>query len=100
MAIRLTRAQLIHSLSAIIALGLFSIAVWVLHHQLRRELTEIPLRQITPAVLLTIGSYLILTFYDVLALRYIQKPLDYGRTALASFVAYVFSHNVGLGVVG
>ncbi|QMW22079.1 lysylphosphatidylglycerol synthase domain-containing protein [Sandaracinobacteroides saxicola] len=58
------------------------------------------LRRITPAQLLasvglTILSYLILTGYDVLALRSIGKPQPYWRAALGSFSSYTFSHNFG-----
>jgi uncharacterized membrane protein YbhN (UPF0104 family) len=37
-----------------------------------------------------------LTGYDALALRYIRYPLAYGRIALASFIGYALSHNIGL----
>jgi len=52
------------------------------------------------AAALTAVSYLILTGYDALALRYLGRPLAYRRTALASFLAYAFAHNLGLSVLG
>jgi uncharacterized membrane protein YbhN (UPF0104 family) len=41
-------------------------------------------------------SYLIMTCYDVLALRYVQHQLAYSKIALASFIGYAFSNNIAL----
>lgn len=41
-------------------------------------------------------SYLCLTGFDTLAVRYVGRPLPYRRTALASFTALAIGHNVGL----
>jgi uncharacterized membrane protein YbhN (UPF0104 family) len=49
---------------------------------------------------LTAVGYFTLTGYDALALHWIRSPVRYGRIALASFIAYVFSHNVGLSFFG
>jgi phosphatidylglycerol lysyltransferase len=46
-----------------------------------------------------VASYLLLTLYDVLALRLIGRPLPYRTAALASFASYTLSHNLGLAVV-
>lgn len=51
--------------------------------------------QIVMSLLLTALSYVVLTGYDVLALRAIGKPQRYWRAALGSFSAYTFSHNLG-----
>jgi uncharacterized membrane protein YbhN (UPF0104 family) len=40
-----------------------------------------------------------MTGYDVLALRYIQHPLSYRKSGLASFVSYAFSNNIGLSII-
>ena len=45
---------------------------------------------------LTAASYIALTFYDVIALRIIGRPLPYRTAALASFTSYTLSHNLGL----
>jgi hypothetical protein len=42
-------------------------------------------------------SYLLLTLYDVLALRHIGRTLPYRGVALASFTGYAFSHTLGFG---
>ncbi len=51
------------------------------------------------ALLATAGSYLALTFYDVLALRTIGRPLPWRTAALASFTSYTLSHNLGLALL-
>jgi len=83
---------------------LFGGALWVLHRELRGygyhevigAFSAIPHARIGLALALTTMSYLVLTGYDALALRYLKKKLDYGRTALTSFVGYVFSHNLSV----
>src|SRR5262245_43327463 len=85
-------------LPSLLMLLLFVGAVWVLHRELRgygyREVIDafsaISNTQLGLALVLTALSYLVLTGYDALALRYLKKKLDYGRTALTSFVGYVF----------
>ncbi|WP_423140653.1 bifunctional lysylphosphatidylglycerol flippase/synthetase MprF [Parablastomonas sp. CN1-191] len=51
------------------------------------------------AVLFTAGSYLALTLYDAMALRVIGRPLRWRTAALASFVSYTLSHNLGLSLL-
>lgn len=41
-------------------------------------------------------SYLCLTFFDALGVRYAGKPLPYMKTALASFVSLSIGHNIGV----
>jgi phosphatidylglycerol lysyltransferase len=99
---------LFYRLSPLIAVVLLAIAIGVLQHELKahdyhdiaRSFREIPGRQILLALGLTIVNYLALTGYDVCALYYIQRPLGYGKIALASFIGYVFSYNIGLSIVG
>ncbi len=86
---------------------LFAIALMVLHHELRiyhlhdilRHLKAIPAFRLLLALVLTSASYVIMTAYDALALKYIQHPLSYGRIALASFIGYAFSNNIGLSMI-
>ena len=82
----------------------FAVVVWVLHHVLGayhlhdvvRSIKSIPRRAIAAAVVLTAGSYLALTLYDWLAIRYVQQQVSYRRTALTSFIAFAFGHNLSL----
>ena len=43
------------------------------------------------------ASYVLLMFYDALALRHIRKTLPFGRVAMASFTSYAFTHSFGFG---
>jgi glycosyltransferase 2 family protein len=58
-----------------------------------------PLGKLGLAFLCAAGSYLCLTGFDTLALRYVGKPLPYPKTALASFTSLSLGHNIGLAAV-
>jgi phosphatidylglycerol lysyltransferase len=102
------RERLLAALGPLLGLALFALAIGVLHRELSEyhlgdvveHLGAIPRDDLALAVALTLLSYLALTGYDALALRWVGRPLSYLRVALASFVAYVFSHNVGLSFFG
>jgi phosphatidylglycerol lysyltransferase len=93
---------------AVLVLLLLAVAFWVLQHQLQalhyhdivRSMAVIPRWRLCLAIILTVLSYLLLTGYDALALHYLRHRLRYGKIALASFVGYVFSYNVGLSILG
>lgn len=95
--------RILAGLGPLVGLLLFGVALWVLHHALAayhyrdivQRLAELPPRRLLLAAALTGLSYLVLTGYDALAVRYVGRPLRYGRIALASFIGYAFSHNVG-----
>ncbi|MEN6446946.1 MAG: bifunctional lysylphosphatidylglycerol flippase/synthetase MprF [Syntrophaceae bacterium] len=101
------KARLLKALGASIGLILFVLALWVLHteldryrlHEILRYLHGIPTEQVVFAALLTALSYLIMTGYDFLALRYIDHPLSGRKIATASFIGYAFSNNVGLSML-
>ncbi len=86
---------------------LFSLALRVLHGELASihwsdvsaALTRLGPLAIGLCLAATALSYLALTGYDVLALRYLSHPLPYRQVALASFVATVVGHNVGMALV-
>src|SRR5262245_15360121 len=102
------KERLLAAAGPILGLALFALALWILHRQLGEyhygdvldHLAAIPKRQVVLALVLTGLGYLTLTGYDTLAFRWIRSPLRYPRIALASFIAYVFSHNVGLSFFG
>ena len=91
----------------IASLLLFLLAVWALHQELRdyryhdiiRSLRGLSSGSIALALLFTVLNYAVLTGYDALALRYIERTLSYGKIALASFIGYAFSNNVGLSAI-
>lgn len=103
----MTREKFLHSFGPVFGFVLLSLALWVLHNELKiyhpqdiiSYARSLPLSRISSAFLLTIISYLIMTGYDSLALKYINHPLPYKKTAFASFVGYAFSNNIGLSML-
>ena len=91
-------------LTSLLSLLFFALALWLL----RRELADfrykdiilffhhLPARRVSMALAFTALSYLALTGYDALALRYIGKRIAYWKVALASFTGYAFSNTLGL----
>ena len=60
------------------------------------SIKSIPARHVLGALGFATLSYLCLTGFDYLAVRYAGKPLPYQRTALASFCSLSIGHNVGV----
>ena len=58
-------------------------------------MAAIPSWRLASAGAFAAGSYLCLTGFDWLALRYVRRPLPYRRAALASFVSLSLGHNIG-----
>ncbi|MBV8974978.1 MAG: lysylphosphatidylglycerol synthetase family protein, partial [Sinobacteraceae bacterium] len=85
------------------ALLVFTLVAWVLHHQLAHlhvkrvlaHLHAIPPRQVLEALGFTALSYWLLSTYEMLALRYLRRPIPYRRIVFNSFIAYSFSHTLG-----
>ena len=85
------------------ALLVFTLVVWVLHHQLAHlhvkrvlaHLHGIPRRQVLAALGFTALSYWLLSTYELLALRYLRCAIPYRRIVFNSFIAYSFSHTLG-----
>ena len=87
----------------VIAIALFSLALRVLYHELAKfhyhevvdKFSSLPLDNVLTAGFFTLASYLVLTMYDVLAMRYVGQRLPYYKVAMASFIGYTLSHNLG-----
>ncbi|HKT72879.1 MAG TPA: bifunctional lysylphosphatidylglycerol flippase/synthetase MprF [Steroidobacteraceae bacterium] len=85
------------------ALLVFSGVVYVLHRELKQlhlhsvfaHLHAIPRQQVLAAMGFTAVSYWLLSCYDVLALRYLAKKIEYGRILFTAFIAYAFGHTLG-----
>jgi phosphatidylglycerol lysyltransferase len=94
-------------LAPFLSLGVFSAALWVLHlefahlhfHDVMAQIEALPAASIVAAIGLTLISYFVLTLYDALSLHYVERRLGYRRSALASFLGYAVSQNVGLTLV-
>ena len=86
---------------------LFALALWGVFRQLQGHhwhdllavIRTLPVHQVWLALGVTLVSYLVMTGYDILALRYIHHSLAPAKTALASFLGYAFSNNVGFSMV-
>ncbi len=90
-------------LLAAVAVIVFVFAVLLLHRllksyhvsEIRTAFHSIPAHKILFCLGLSGFSYFVLTLYDLLAFRYIGKPLAYGKIALTSFISYTFANNTG-----
>lgn len=82
-------------------------AVWVIQREHRQiqwsevssALSGMPDATVWAAVLLTAGSFVVLTGYDVLGLRFAGHRLSYRRSAFASVVAFSVSQSLGFPLV-
>ncbi len=63
------------------------------------DIKAVPLTNIILAFALTILNYIVLTFYDYLGSRYVKSKIPIRKIALASFIAYAFSQNLGASVL-
>lgn len=97
----MNKRRLIGLILAGILLPLFAWFLW-------RQLQEIDVREVIASArdiplfnLMAAGgfaalSYLCLTGFDFMAVRYAGKPLPYPKVALASFVSLSIGHNIGV----
>ncbi|MFY3744804.1 bifunctional lysylphosphatidylglycerol flippase/synthetase MprF [Anaeromyxobacter sp. Red801] len=91
----------------LLPVALLGAAAWTLHaelrglhlHQVERELSALPAALLALAAGLTALDYLLLSAYDVLALRYAGRRLPYTRVVFTSFVSYAFGNNVGFALL-
>jgi phosphatidylglycerol lysyltransferase len=101
----LRRPNLLNLLGVITGLAVFVVAATAmreaLHHYRYADLVAafhaMPGWRIGLSVLLAAASYAALTGYDLIALRYLGRPLAYRRSALASFASYAIGNNAGFG---
>ena len=90
-----------------ISILFFGLAVWFLDQELRtydmsevlHQLASIPNHYIALSLFFSFLSYLILTGYDALGVRFIGERLSAGRVVRAGFVGYAFSHNIGMALL-
>jgi phosphatidylglycerol lysyltransferase len=94
-------------LSALIAAALVALAAIALRTLLREvnpadvadAFSALAPWQVGAALALTGLSYAALTFYDLIALRMIGRPMPWRIAAFAAFTSYALSHNLGLSLV-
>lgn len=87
---------------SLVGISLFILAIWVLQNEIqqfswstfREHVRLIPYYKFPMALYATIAGYLILTFYDKLALISQGIRLPWYKAAKASFLGFAFSHNM------
>src|SRR5215207_3717138 len=95
-------ARVLRWLPPLVALGAASVALAVLHRELRtyhyhdvaRSAAAIEGWRVVAALLLTALDFSVLPGYDVLALRYLRRRLPLLRVAFASTLGYAVSHTL------
>lgn len=103
----MNRSQLGRWAPPLIAMVLLALALVLLHRELKAftidEVLEsvrgIPNLRLLAALGFMAISYLMLTGYDWLAVRYVGADLRYRQAAFASFVGYAFSQSMGFPLV-
>lgn len=91
----------------LLALGLFALAIWTIHHsvaairfsQIRHEIVAIPGQVLLFACGLTAFSFLALAFQDYVALWSTGKKIPLVRAALGSFIAQSVAHSTGFSIL-
>jgi uncharacterized membrane protein YbhN (UPF0104 family) len=89
--------------SALVAILAVSLAAFLLYRTLSRysldeliaSVSAVPMQRLLAAGGFAAVSYLCLTGFDYLALRYVGRPLPYRKAALASFTSLSLGHNIG-----
>ncbi len=92
---------------ALVALFIFSLAVKALYHltktihytEVLQAIGNIPISHLIIAFFVVAFGYLLLTLYDFIALRQVNKKLHYGKVAFTAFTAYAVSHTVGANLI-
>ncbi|MDB6062250.1 MAG: hypothetical protein JWM78_2353 [Verrucomicrobiaceae bacterium] len=87
----------------LIGIFLFAVALYFVHReieqyhwwQIKQALMNIAPLRLGLALVFTLCSYAVLSYYDWLALEYANERLMYGKVALVSFLSYAISNNVG-----
>jgi phosphatidylglycerol lysyltransferase len=95
------------AIGGVAVVAILCLALVLLHRMLqgirfsdvRSAIAAIGTRDVIAAIGFAAGSYIALTFYDVLALRVAGRPLPYRTAAAASFLSYALTHNLGMAAV-
>ena len=101
------RSSWLHRLTPLFGIVVLAIVLWLLDREfgsfrladVEAYLRSLPPWRIAVALGLTVLNYVVLTGYDVLALRYVRQTLPYRKTALASFIGYAVSIALGHAVL-
>lgn len=97
------RRRILQGFVPFVGVAFFVLALVVLHRELATlgyreiatQIRSLPLASLLEAFVLTVLSFAVLSGYEALAMRYVERPLSYRRVAFASFVGYAFSQALG-----
>lgn len=103
LALTPAKKSFVKFVSPLIGATLFVLALWFLKRQLANysladvsaQLKLIPLSRLGLAFAFTALNYFSLTLFDYLGSLYVKAEIPYRKVALASFVSYSISQNVG-----
>ena len=95
------------TIRSVFGILLFSLSVWFLHEELGpyrirdilHALWQIPWRQFSLALAITVLSYLVLTANGILDLRSMERSVSYRKTVANSFIASALNNNVGYSAI-
>ena len=87
----------------VVAVAIVCLAAFLLYRtlsnyslgEIEAALHSIPLKRIGLMIFFAAASYLCLTGFDWLALRYVGRDIPYPKVALASFCSLSLGHNIG-----
>jgi len=90
-----------------ISVAILCVSLWFLRvelgslrlEQVLAQIKAIEVSALFTALVCTFGSYLVLTGYDAVALRYIGWKLSYRQIAQTAFLAFSVGHNVGTAAI-
>ena len=101
------RTRLGRALLVALPVVLLAAAGWAIHRELagsswadlRGAVSGLPAGALALAALVTAADYLLLSGYDLLALRYAGRTLPLPQVVFTSFVSYAFGNNVGFALL-
>ena len=64
-----------------------------------KELRSADTQRVTLAVVFTFTNYFILTFYDAIGFKLLNKKVDFSYLSLTAFLSYAFSNTLGFSVL-
>ena len=87
-----------------LSLAIFALVMMVVRHALAGyhlhdvmvQMHRLPWSTILWSCGFALASYIALSGYDLLALRYVEQPVPAARATVASFIAFAVGHNIGL----
>ena len=99
--------RLLVQISTFASLAIVCLALWVVYRTLQtirladvvENFRALPASSVLLAFCFTAASYVVMTGFEVVALRHISRPLPYPRAALAGFLAAAVGSNLGFAMV-